>query len=152
MQVEKYSELWKGAKNFYETIPIRHPSSNDLLDSFHPLELLRGWTHSQTYVQLQHIFRVPVEGVHVFHHGSTLASDVRLTEESYHRLMKELGLVPQRGLVPKFPQVGLQKVGKTPEPKREKSEGEWVCYPAPGTREYKRRSMSYRNRRQSAVL
>lgn len=61
------------------------------------LDLVRGELFNQTYVQLQHIFKVPASKIMVFHFGSRLATDVKLTDESYVRLMNIFGYKEQYG-------------------------------------------------------
>lgn len=114
MAPANYLILRNAGQQFLESIPIRYPGTGTVLDCLSPLELEVGWLHSQTYVQLQHIFRVPAEHVMVFHHGSILASDIRLTLESYNRLMSLFGLVPQPAGVPKFSPEGLERVANAP--------------------------------------
>jgi hypothetical protein len=115
MQPAEYRKLKKKGQQFQESVPIRYNKTGNVLDEFRPLEFnLGGWLHSQTYVQLQHIYRVPANQVRVFHHGSTLASDVRLTRKGYDDLMALFGLVPQNDFVPQFRQVELQRVANAP--------------------------------------
>lgn len=114
MPPTEYLRLRDRGQQFQESIPIRCESTGDVLDRLNPLELEAGWLHSQTHVQLQHIYRVPAELLKVFHHGSTLASDVRLDGPSYNRLMGLFGLVPQQRGVPKYLEEPLKTVDNAP--------------------------------------
>lgn len=97
-------------QQFRESVPIRYPEpgfpEGKLGDAVEQLDLLRGELFNQTYIQLQHIFKVPASKIMVFHFGSRLATDVKLTDDSYVRLMHLFGYTEEMGADGTIPAFG----------------------------------------------
>ncbi len=83
--------------DFQNSIPIHHTSSTDFS---RPLEntphfylrLQKGTLRKQSYIRLEHVYKVPSHALHTYGVRNCRAYKLRLAPTSYHYLMGEMGL------------------------------------------------------------